>query len=122
MDDNSPPADQTPVRYIKPLGPRVLVRIVQLEDRSSAGLYLPQGARENHEEAVYGEVLEVARADDDGDTEGTIGENVSGIPLGAMVLLPKKAGTRVPWDESLRLIAVRDLLATVEEVSRDEIQ
>lgn len=111
-----------PLRYIKPLGPRVLVRILALEDQTTTGLYLPQGARESHEEAVYAEVVEVARADDLEAADGAIGENVSGIPLGANVLLPKKAGTRVPWDESLRLIAVRDLLATVEEVEPDSIQ
>ncbi len=108
------------VRYIKPLGPRVLVRVVKLEDRSKAGLFLPQGAKEEHDDALYGEVVEVARAETDG--EADLGENVSGVPLGAFVLFPKKAGTRVPWDEALRLLEVREVLATVEEVEPDELQ
>jgi chaperonin GroES len=110
---------RTPVRHIKPLGPRVLVRVVKLEDRSSAGLYLPAGAKENHDDALYGEVVEVARAEVD--TE-SLGENVSGVPLAAFVLFPKKAGVRVPWDENLRLLEVKEVLATVEEVDPGALQ
>ena len=51
------------VRHIKPLGPRVLVRIRKLDDRTGAGLYLPAGAKEEHDDALYGEVVEVARAE-----------------------------------------------------------
>jgi hypothetical protein len=47
-------------------------------------------------------------------------ENVSGVPHGAHVLFRKEAGVRVPWDDRLRLIDVKDVLATVEEVSADE--
>ena len=43
-------------------------------------------------------------------------ENVSGVPHGAHVLFRKDAGVRVPWDERLRVIDVKDILATVEEV------
>ena len=79
------------VRYIKPLGPRVLVRMLKLEERSAAGLYLPEGVKEEHDDALYGEVVEVARADTS--TDGpSLGENVSGVPLGAFVLFPKKEG------------------------------
>lgn len=130
------------VRHIKPLGPRVLVRIRKLEDRSSAGLFLPAGAKEEHDDALYAEVVEVARAearfvgvavdrqaggssnDDDLDEKerATLGENVSGVPQGSLVLIPKKAGVRVPWDDQLRLIDVREVLATVDEIDSEEIQ
>ncbi len=108
------------VRYVKPLGPRVLVRIIKLEDRSDAGLYLPPGAKEEHNDANYAEVVEVARAESG--AEDTLGENVSGVPLGAFVLFPKTRGIRVPWDDKLRLIEVKDVLATVEEVEASAIQ
>ena len=39
---------------------------------------------------------------------------------GAMVLFPKEAGIRVPWDDDLRLLDVKKILATVEEVPLDE--
>ena len=117
------------VRHIKPLGPRILVRIQKLEDRSATGLFLPAGAKEEHDDALYAEVVEVARAEarfvgveDDDKMRATLGENVSGVPLGSFVLIPKKAGTRVPWDDQLRLIDVREVLATVDEIDSEEIQ
>lgn len=116
------------VRHIKPLGPRVLVRIRKLEDKSAAGLFLPAGAKEEHDDALYAEVVEVARAEarfigvSDEKERATLGENVSGIPLGALVLIPKKAGLRVPWDDQLRLVDVREVLATVDEIEPEEIQ
>ncbi len=126
-------------RYIKPLGPRVLVRLIRGPDRSESGLFLPAGAKEDHSEALLAEVIEVARAmpktvtpgssDDDGndghdDTETTadFGANVSGIPLGAQVLFGKEQGTTVPWDDSLRLLEVRRILAIVETISEDKLQ
>jgi len=109
------------VRYIKPLGPRVLVRIVKLEERSSAGLYLPDGVREEHDDALYGEVVEVARAEADVSAP-SLGENVSGVPLGAFVLFPKKEGLPVPWDDALRVLAVKDVVAVVEEVEPEALQ
>ena len=45
-----------------------------------------------------------------------LGTNVSGVPHGANVLFPKDAGTCVPWDEELRLLDVKSILATVEEI------
>lgn len=109
------------VRYIQPLGPRVLVRVLKMDARSESGLYLPEGAKESYDEALYGEVVEVARAGA-GDADNIVGENVSGVPMGARVLFPKKAGTRVPWDDELRLLQVKEVLATVEEVEPDALQ
>ena len=63
------------------------------------------------------ELIEVAR---DRPSTDDIAENVSGVPHNAFVLFRKEAGVRVPWDERLRLIDVKDILATVEEVSSDE--
>jgi len=109
------------VRHIKPLGPRVLVRIIRQTDRSGGGLYLPQGVKEEHDEALYGQVVEVARSE--ADAEGpTLGANVSGVPHGANVLFPKSEGLRVPWDEDLRLLEVKSVYAVVDEVEVDELQ
>jgi len=108
------------IRHIKPLGPRILVKLVKLEERSAAGLYLPEGVKEEHDDAYYGQVVEVARADSG--IEPTLGENVSGVPMGAFVLFPKKEGLAVPWDNSLRLLAVKNVVAVVEEVEPGEVQ
>jgi len=106
-----------PHRLILPLGLRVLVQVLPLEERTDAGLFLPVGAKEAHDDALYGKVIEVAR---DQPNTDTVSENVSGIPHGAFVLFRKEAGVRVPWDERLRLIDVKDILATVEEIADAE--
>ena len=138
-DNNEQQLEELPpntVRHIQPVGPRVLVRIVKSPDRSEAGLYLPQGVKESSVAALLGEVVEVARTMpkaetlspededelDDEDERLDLGQNVSGIPLGAYVLFEKERGVAVPWDESLRLLEVRWVLALVEIISRDEIQ
>ncbi len=104
-------------RLILPLGMRVLVNVLKDEDRTEAGLYLPEGAKEQHLEALYGEVIEVAR---DKPTTEEPAENVSGVPMGSRVLFKKDAGIRVPWDERLRVLDVKDILATVEEHSDED--
>ena len=111
----------------------MLVRIVKDPDRLESGLFLPEGAKESTHQALLGEVIEVARTmakvaydlddDDDDDDEGaSLGQNVSGIPLGAKVLFGKQRGLGVPWDDSLRIVDVRYLLAIVDEIGEDEIQ
>jgi len=141
-EDDKPPQPPEPprkvTRHIQPLGPRVLVRVVKSPDRSEAGLFLPQGVKDDNAMALLGEVVEVARtlpkadslvdeplaADDDDDDEKRVdlGTNVSGIPLGANVLFEKERGVVVPWDDTLRVIEVRYILAIVDIITEDEIQ
>jgi co-chaperonin GroES (HSP10) len=103
-----------------PLGPRVLVRVLHEEDVADSGLYLPAGAKERLQESLYGEVVEVARAAPADPKEG-FGANVAGVPHGARVLFGKNAGIRVPWDDDLRILETKEVLATVQEVSEEEI-
>lgn len=119
MDESGerPDAPEKRHRLILPLGMRVLVRIIKDHDRTDSGLYLPEGAKEAQFEALYGEVVEVAR---DKPTTDGLSENVSGVPNGARVLFKKEAGVRVPWDDALRVLDVKDILATVEEISADQ--
>lgn len=104
-------------RLIMPLGMRILVQVIRDQDRTDAGLYLPVGAKEASDEASYGTVIEVAR---DRPTTDDVAENVSGVPLGAKVLFKKDAGVRVPWDDRLRVLDVKDVLATVEELASED--
>ena len=127
---DAPPARIT--RHVRPMGPRVLVRVIKAADRLESGLYLPEGAKEEASEALLAEVLEVARAmpdkivyyDDDQDHahDSFAGENVSGIPINSKVLFEKSRGVTVPWDESLRLLHVRHILAIVDEIPEDRLQ
>ena len=139
-EDDKPPQPPEPprrlTRHVQPLGPRVLVRVVKSPDRSEAGLFLPQGVKDDNAMALLGEVVEVARtmpkgetlADDeevsrdDDDERADFGTNVSGVPLGANVLFEKDRGVVVPWDETLRIIEVRYILAIVDIITEDEIQ
>jgi co-chaperonin GroES (HSP10) len=137
-DDEQEPLERLS-RHVQPLGPRVLIRIKRGTDRLDSGLFLPKGAKDDHAEALLGEVVEVARTlpnvgshvgsapdagedEDDRDPPGDFGENVSGVPLGALVLVPKQRGIALPWDDSLRLIEVRHILAIVDEIRADELQ
>jgi co-chaperonin GroES (HSP10) len=108
------------VRHIMPLGPRVLVKVLALDDRADSGLYLPQGAKERTQEALYDEVVEVARAEPTDPKDG-FGVNVAGVPHGAKVIFGKTAGVKVPWDDELRLLETNEVLATVEEIREDEM-
>ncbi|MCB0339192.1 MAG: co-chaperone GroES [Bdellovibrionales bacterium] len=104
----------TKIRGIHPLGFRVVVRIEDSDKRSEGGLYLPEGAKESTAEALLAQVIEVASAIDYSTEEST---NVSGVPHGAYVLIPKEAGIKIPWDDRLRIVDTKDVLAVIEEVS-----
>lgn len=101
------------IRKINPLGMRVVVEL-RKDDRTEGGLYLPEGAKQNSQESWLCQVIEVASAVDQDSDEET---NVSGIPLGAMVLIPKNAGVRVPWDDLLRIVETKEVLAIVHEIT-----
>jgi len=85
-------------RLILPLGMRVLVQVLRDEDRTDAGLYLPAGAKEAQDQAMYGKVIEVARDKPTTDVEA---ENVSGIPNGANVLFKKRSRRSRPVGRSV---------------------
>lgn len=102
-----------------PLGPRVLARLLPGDERTAGGLILPQGAKDSGAQVQYAEVVEVARAAPEDEEEG-FGTNVSGVPLGARILFVKEKGLAVPWDDKLRVVAVEDVVALVEEIDADE--
>lgn len=103
-----------PIRRLHPLGFRVVARIVKDSNVTDSGLYLPEGAKETMQESILAEVIEVASTVDSRTDEET---NVSGIPLGSLVLIPKTLGIKVPWDEDLRIIDTREILALVDEIA-----
>jgi len=121
IEDISPPPPRRSVRLesrkirkLNPLGMRVVVQLRKDSNQTEAGLYLPEGAKQSMSESIVAEVIEVASAMDDHSDEET---NVSGVPLGATVLILKDAGVRVPWDDTLRIIETKDVLAVVNEIS-----
>ena len=107
-------ADKRKIRRVHPLGFRVLVKVHKDANVTDSGLYLPEGAKELMQESVVAQVIEVASALDTDTSEET---NVSGVPLGSTVLIPKTIGVRVPWDDDLRIVETKDILALVDEIS-----
>ena len=90
---------------------RIVVRIPKNSGVSDGGLFIPENAKDNTEESLVAEVISVASAlDEETDEEA----NISGIPLGAWVLIEKKIGVKVPWDERLRIVETHDVLEIVE--------
>jgi co-chaperonin GroES (HSP10) len=122
IEDATPPteprrsfrAESRKIRKLNPLGMRVVVQLRKDSNVTETGLYLPEGAKQAMSESVIAEVIEVASALDDHTDEET---NVSGVPLGAVVLIMKDSGVRVPWDDALRIVETKDILAVVNEIS-----
>ncbi|MCC6932536.1 MAG: co-chaperone GroES [Deltaproteobacteria bacterium] len=102
------------IRKVHPLGMRILVKVRKAASQTDAGLYLPETARSNRKESILCDVLEVAKAVDDETEEEA---NISGIPNGSVVLIPEHAGVAVAWDEDLRIVETKEVLALVSEVS-----
>ncbi len=105
--------DAKAIRRINPVGMRVVVRLVKDSDQTESGLYLPEGAKQALTESMLAEVVEVATAQETHSEDET---NVSGIPLGALVLIRKDIGCRIPWDEELRILETKDVLAVIDEM------
>jgi len=105
--------DSKAIRRINPVGMRVVVRLVKDSNQTDSGLYLPEGAKSALAESVLAEVVEVATAQDTNSEDET---NVSGIPLNALVLVKKDAGCRIPWDDDLRVVETKEVLAIIDEM------
>ena len=102
------------IRSINPLGMRVVVKILKDENQTDSGLYLPEQRKADDEDSLLGQVIEVATAaDEDFEDEEA---NISGLPLGAHVLIPRTGGVKVPWDDTLRIVETADVLAIVSLV------
>ncbi|GAP08759.1 MAG TPA: co-chaperone GroES [Anaerolinea thermolimosa] len=93
---------------LKPLGSRVVVEPIEMEDVTAGGIVLPETAKEKPQK---GKVLSVG----DGDRD----ENGKRIPMdvkvGDTVLFAKYAGTEVKIDgKKLLILRESDLLAILE--------
>ena len=102
------------IRRVHPFGLRVLVMLKDEAGVTDGGLYIPDTAKSSLSESILAEVIEVASATDAHSHEET---NISGIPLGATVLIEKTVGIKVPWDDRIRIVASKDILGIVHEVS-----
>ena len=93
---------------LKPLGDRLVVKVLEAEEKTASGIVLPDKAKEKPQE---GEVIAVGN--------GKLLDNGERIPLevkeGDKVIYSKFAGTEIKLDDEEHLIlSERDILAIVE--------
>lgn len=94
--------------YIKPLGNRVLIKMLEAEEKTASGIILASKAQEKPQIA---EVMAVGKSDVD-DTKSI-------VSVGDMVLVSKYAGTEIKVDGTdYIIINATDILAVVEDYRR----
>ncbi|GAB1399952.1 co-chaperone GroES [Aminivibrio sp.] len=94
---------------LKPLGDRIVVKVINHEEKTRGGIVLPDTAKEKPTE---GEVLAVGT--------GKVLENGQKLPLevkiGDRIIFSKYAGTEVKLDgEDVVIFSERDVLAIIEK-------
>ncbi|MBQ3401925.1 MAG: co-chaperone GroES [Synergistaceae bacterium] len=94
---------------LKPLGDRIVVKVLEREEKTKSGLFLPDTAKEKPTE---GEVIAVGT--------GKVLDNGQKQPVevkvGDRIIFSKYAGTEVKLDgEELVIFSERDVLAIVEK-------
>lgn len=87
---------------IKPIGERVLVKLVKLEEKTVSGIILP-GSNEK-EKSNIGEVIAVGK-----------GEKVSEVKVGEKVVYSKFSGNEIKdGEEKYLILNIEDVLAVIE--------
>jgi chaperonin GroES len=86
---------------IKPLGDRVLLKIIEAETKTASGLYIPETAQEKTQTGTV-----VAIGDD---------KDLITVKAGDKVMYDKYAGTSISVnDEDHLIIKMQDIIAIVE--------
>ena len=90
---------------LKPLGDRVVIRVLEQEEKTVGGIYLPDTAKEK---PCEGEIIAAGR--------GKLQEDGSRVALdvkaGDKVIFSKYAGTEVKYEgEKYLIVSERDILA-----------
>jgi len=93
---------------IKPLGDRVVIKVLEREEKTKSGIVLPDTAKEKPQE---GKIIAVGT--------GKVLENGQRVPMdvkvGDRVIFSKYAGTEVKLDGiDYLIVSDRDVLAVVE--------
>lgn len=87
---------------IRPIGERVLIKLVKMEEKTASGIILP-GAGDK-DKPNYGEVIALGK-----------GEKLEGINVGDKIVYAKFAGTEIKdGEEKYLVLNIDDVLAIVE--------
>ena len=92
---------------IKPLGDRVVIKMLESEETTKSGIVLPGSAKEKPQ------VAEVISVGPGGVVEGK--DIIMEVEIGDRVLISKYAGTEIKFDEQeYTILRQSDILAIVE--------
>ena len=92
---------------LKPLGDRVVIRVLEQEEKTASGIFLPDTAKEKPSQ---GEVVAVGpgKVQDDGKRVAL------DVKVGDKIIFSKYAGTKVKFEGTKYLIvSERDILAII---------
>jgi len=93
---------------IKPLGDRVLIKTVELDEQVKGGIIIPDSAKEKPQEAEV-----IALGTGSKDENGKV--QPFNVKVGDIVIVSKYGGTEVKFDdESYTLVREDDILGVVE--------
>jgi len=93
---------------LKPLGDRIVVKVIEDTEQTSGGIFIPDSAKEKPQK---GEVIAVGlgKMNDKGEREPL------DVEVGQTVLYAKYAGTDVKMDGvEYKILSVKDALAIIE--------
>lgn len=96
------------IMSIKPLGDRIVIKVIEDSEQTSGGIFIPDNAKEKPQK---GEVVSVGlgKTLDSGEREPL------DVKVGDVVLYAKYAGTDVKLDGQVyKILSVKDALAVIE--------
>ena len=93
---------------IKPLGDRVVIRVLEKEEKTASGIFLPDTAKEKPSQ---GEVIAVGS----GKLQDNGTRTAMEVKVGDKIIFSKYAGTEVKLDgKDYLIVSERDILAIAE--------
>lgn len=93
---------------LRPIGDRVVVKVIEDTEQTSGGIFIPDSAKEKPQK---GEIIAVGqgKVNDKGEREPL------DVKVGEVVLYAKYAGTDVKTDGiEYKILSVKDVLAVIE--------
>lgn len=92
---------------LKPLGDRVIIRVLEQEEKTASGIFLPDTAKEKPSQ---GEIVAVGpgKVQDDGKRVAL------DVKVGDKIIFSKYAGTEVKFEgQNYLIVSERDILAII---------
>ena len=93
---------------LRPIGDRVVVKVIEDTEQTSGGIFIPDSAKEKPQK---GEVVAVG----EGKTNDKGEKEPMGVNVGDIILYAKYAGTDIKMDGvEYKILSIKDALAIVE--------